>query len=327
MRLLAGLLALLLLSLPGTASADELRPGYLEMNEQRAGGWRIAWKLPLSQPPTGDIAAPQLPGNCRYTGEIRQGFVGGAIVGNAQAECDGTLAGGTITVPALSGPGDMLVRIAPLGQPVQVHRLTGTQPAAIITGPASIWQVLGSYFMIGVDHILTGWDHLLFVIALVLLLRRPRAVVLAATAFTLAHSLTLAGAALGFLSMPQRPVEALIALSIVFLAVEITRRPGTAPSLTVRFPWVIALLFGLLHGFGFAGALGAIGLPEGDIVPALLAFNIGVEAGQICVIVAVLAVLAGLRKMAQPALGPAIRLAAYAIGITGAYWLVDRIVI
>ena len=326
MRWLASLLALLLY-LPAAAQADELRPGYLELGEQRAGEWRLAWKLPLPQPPTNEIAPPELPKNCLYSGDLRQGFVGGAILGNAPVRCAGTLAGRTIGVPALSGPGDMLVRIAPLGQPIQVHRLTAAQPFAMITGPASTWQVLGSYFMIGVDHILTGWDHLLFVIALVLLLRRPRAVILAATAFTLAHSLTLAGAALGFLSMPQRPVEALIALSIVFLAVEITRKPGTAPSLALRFPWVIALLFGLLHGFGFAGALGAIGLPEGDIVPALLAFNIGVEVGQICVIIAVLAVLGALRKLAQPALQPAIRLAAYAIGITGAYWLVDRIII
>lgn len=326
MRMLA-CLAALLLYLPATAMADELRPGYLEMTEQRAGDWRMAWKLPLAQPPTGDMAAPELPKNCRYAGEVRQGFVGGSILGNAQVRCTANLAGSTIGMPALSGPGDMLVRIAPRGEPIQVHRLTETQPSAKITGRASTWQVLGSYFWIGVDHILTGWDHLLFVIALVLLLRRPRAVVMAATAFTLAHSLTLAGAALGFLSMAQRPVEALIALSIVFLAVEIMRKPGTAPSLTLRFPWVIALLFGLLHGFGFAGALSAIGLPEGDIVPALLAFNVGVEAGQLCVIIAVLTMLAGLRKLAQPALQPAVRFAAYAIGITGAYWLVDRIVI
>jgi hydrogenase/urease accessory protein HupE len=327
MRLLAGLLGLLLLYLPVAAHADELRPGYLEMTEQRAGDWRITWKLPLAQPPIGDIARPELPKNCRYAGEVRQGFVNRAILGNALVRCAGNLPGSTIGVPALSGPGDMLVRIAPLGQPIQVHRLTAVQPAATITGPASTWQVLGSYFMIGVDHILTGWDHLLFVIALVLLLRRPRAVVMAATAFTLAHSLTLAGAALGFLSMPQRPVEALIALSIVFLAVEILRKPGTAPSLTLRFPWVLALLFGLLHGFGFAGALGAIGLPEGEIVPALLAFNVGVEAGQICVIIAVLAVLAVARQLAEPAVQLGIRFAAYAIGITGAYWLVDRIAI
>jgi hydrogenase/urease accessory protein HupE len=327
MRLLAALLAIMLLYLPGAAKADELRPGYLEMSEHSAGDWRIAWKLPLAQPPTGEIAAPELPANCRFASEVRQGFVGGAILGNAQVQCTGNVAGGIIGVPALSGPGDMLVRIAPLGQPIQVHRLTAVQPAATITGPASTWQVLGSYFMIGVDHILTGWDHLLFVIALVLLLRRPRPVVMAATAFTLAHSLTLAGAALGFLSMPQRPVEALIALSIVFLAVEILRKPGAGPSLTLRFPWVIALLFGLLHGFGFAGALGAIGLPEGEIVPALLAFNVGVEAGQICVIIAVLAVLAVVRQLAEPAVQLGIRFAAYAIGITGAYWLVDRIAI
>ncbi len=326
MRLLVNLLVLILW-LPGAASADELRPGYLEMNEEHAGDWQMAWKLPLSQPPSGEIAPPALPENCRYVDEVRQGFVGGAIIGNALLRCAGILAGGTIGIPSLSGPGDTLVRIAPLDEPVQTHLLTAARPAATITGPANTSQVAGTYFVIGVEHILTGWDHLLFVIALVLLLRRPRAVVMAATAFTLAHSLTLAGAALGFLSMPQRTVEALIALSIVFLALEIVRKPGPEQSLTLRFPWVIAFLFGLLHGFGFAGALGAIGLPQGDIVPALLAFNVGVEVGQIGVIIAVLAVLAGLRKAAPPAVQPGIRLTAYAIGITGAYWLVDRVII
>ncbi len=326
MRALAALF-LMLLWMPGTASADELRPGYLEMSEQRAGDWRIAWKLPLAQPPTGTIPAPTLPRSCRYREEPQQGFVGGAIIGRGQVSCAGGVTGGTITVPALSGPGDMLVRLAPLDQPVQVHRLTAATPAATVTGPASTRQVLQTYFVIGVEHILAGWDHLLFVIALVLLLRTPRAVVVAATAFTLAHSVTLAAAALGFLSMPQKPVEALIALSIVFMAVEILRKSGTVPSLTLRFPWVIALLFGLLHGFGFAGALSAIGLPEGDIVPALLAFNIGVEAGQILVVFAVLGLLAAVRRLSQPALQTGIRLASYAIGITGAYWLLDRILV
>lgn len=326
MRLLAALF-LMLMWQPGTARADELRPGYLEMSEQRAGHWRIAWKLPLAQPPTGSIPAPLLPQSCRYRDDPRQGFVGGAIIGSGEVTCAGNVAGGTIAVPALSGPGDMLVRLAPLEQPVQIHRLTAAQPLATITGPASTWQVLQTYFVIGVEHILAGWDHLLFVIALVLLLRRPRAVVVAATAFTLAHSITLAAAALGFLSMPQRPVEALIALSIVFMAVEILRKSGSAPSLTLRFPWVIALLFGLLHGFGFAGALSAIGLPQGDIVPALLAFNMGVEAGQVMVIFVVLGTLAAIRRVSLPALQTGIRLTSYAIGITGAYWLLERILI
>ncbi|MDZ4308686.1 HupE/UreJ family protein [Allopontixanthobacter sp.] len=326
MKLLAALLAMLLW-LPGAARADELRPGYLEMSEQRDGDWRIVWKLPLAQPPAGAIPVPILPQSCRYREEPKQGFVGGAILGSGEAICTRSLAGGTIAVPVLAGPGDTLVRLAPLDQPVQVHRLTAAQPTATITGPASTWQVLQSYFVIGVEHILAGWDHLLFVIALVLLLRRPRAVVIAATAFTLAHSVTLAAAALGFVSMPQKPVEALIALSIVFMAAEILRKPGTTPSLTLRFPWVIALLFGLIHGFGFAGALSAIGLPPGDIVPALLAFNLGVEAGQILVVFAVLAALAAIRKLSQPVLQTGIRLASYGIGITGAYWLLDRILV
>ncbi len=312
--------------LPLAAAADELRPGYLELTEQSAGHWRVAWKLPLSAPPAGEIVPPGLPANCAYLPPVRQGFSGGAIVGNAAARCAGKIAGGIIAMPALTGPGDVLVRVQPLDEPVQMHRMTAREPMVEVTAQPSTRQVLQSYFVLGVEHIIAGWDHLLFVIALVLLVRSGRAVVAAATAFTLAHSLTLAGAALGFISMPQRPVEAMIALSILFLALEIVRRKDGPRSLTLRYPWVVAFLFGLLHGFGFAGALAQIGLPQGDIVPALFAFNVGVEAGQLSIILAVLALLELVRRTAMPALQPAIRLSAYAIGITGAYWLIDRII-
>jgi hypothetical protein len=173
-----------------------------------------------------------------------------------------------------------------------------------------------------------GWDHLLFVIALVLLVRRGWAVAKAVTAFTVAHSLTLAGVTLGLVGLPQAPVEALIALSIVFLAAELLRaRDGAhGPSVTLRYPWGIAFAFGLVHGFGFAGALKEIGLPEGEVPAALLAFNLGVEAGQLMVVVSVLAVLAIVTRLARPALAPMLRISAYAIGITASYWLIDRVV-
>ncbi len=336
MNWLVILLAAMLLW-PSSVRADELRPGYLEFTEMRRDGadgvWHSAWKLPLAAPPVEMPAPPQLPANCHFAGTVRQGTTGSALVGNATAICRGPVGGGTIAMPDLSGPGDMLVRIQTLDQPVQALRLTATSPSAQIAARPGTMQLWRSYFVLGVGHILTGWDHLLFVIALVLLLRRWRAVAVAATAFTVAHSLTLGGAALGFLAMPQRPVEALIALSIVFLAVEITRLPGAdyRPSLTARFPWVIAFLFGLVHGFGFAGALAQIGLPQGDIVAALLSFNLGVEAGQLLVIAAVLAALAALARnrfdlLGRPVIEPAVTLATYAIGITASYWLIGRVI-
>ncbi len=326
MKLLIAVLATMLLS-PSAAWADELRPGYLELTEQQAGQWHVGWKLPLAAPPVGAINPPQLPANCRFDPDVKSGVVGGAIVGSASAHCRGSMIGGKIAMPALSGQGDMLVRVQPLEQPMQTLRLTSAQPSAEILAAPAVTQVWRSYFRIGVEHILAGWDHLLFVIALVLLLRRWRPVVLAATAFTVAHSFTLAGAALGWLSLPQRPVEALIALSILFLSLEIMRKPDERTSLTVRYPWVIAFLFGLLHGFGFASALAAIGLPEGDIVPALLTFNLGVEAGQLCIIAAVLTAIFFIRTMSKHALVPMIRIATYAIGITASYWLFARIVV
>ena len=323
--LFAALLALL--ALPAApARADELRPGYLEMTETAPRQWRLAWKEPFTAPPLASPAPPSLPANCRYHGTIEQGVAGLAIVGAAEARCEGPVGGGEIGMPGLIGQSDMLVRVAQLGEPVQALRLTAAEPRATIAARPDRTQVLRSYFVIGVEHILLGWDHLLFVIALVLLLRRWRPVVLTATAFTVAHSITLAGASLGLLGMPQRPVEALIALSIVFLALEIVRLRAGRTSWTLRFPWAIAFAFGLLHGFGFAGALASIGLPEGEIAVALLAFNLGVEAGQLLVVAVTLALLAALERLARPAMTPALRLAAYGIGITGSYWLIDRVV-
>jgi len=161
------------------------------------------------------------------------------------------------------------------------------------------------------------------VIALVLLVRRGWAVARAVTAFTVAHSLTLIGTTLGLVGLPQAPVEALIALSIVFLAAELLR---DGPSVTVRYPWAIAFAFGLVHGFGFAGALREIGLPEGEVPAALVSFNLGVEAGQLAVVLTVLAALWLVAKLARQVLVPGVRLAAYAIGITASYWLIDRVI-
>ncbi|HNJ48378.1 MAG TPA: HupE/UreJ family protein, partial [Novosphingobium sp.] len=179
--------------------------------------------------------------------------------------------------------------------------------------------------VLGIEHILTGYDHLLFVIALVLLLGRPWEVVRAATAFTVAHSITLAGTTLGLFGLAQAPVEALIALSIVFLAVEIVKQEEGAPRLSERIPWVVAFLFGLLHGFGFAGALREIGLPETDAPMALLTFNVGVELGQLVIIGGVLALIALVRRFAPPAQRPATIAATYAIGITASFWFLQRL--
>ena len=308
-------------------SADELRPGTIAFVQLDDTRWSLDWRQPLSAPGPAPLIIPELPENCAIDGEVSQRSGPAALLGSANVRCSGPVAGQTIAMSGLIGRSDVLARVTLLDRPVQTFRLSAQNPRAIIAAKPSAAQVWRSYFIIGGEHILMGWDHLLFVIALVLLVARPWAVVKAATAFTVAHSLTLAATVLGFVGLPQRPVEAIIALSIVFLAVELARQLRTgAISLTQRIPWVVAFIFGLIHGFGFAGALREIGLPEGEVPAALISFNLGVEAGQLLVIAAVLLLRYLIEKFASDAEKPAMQLATYAIGIIGAYWLIDRLI-
>ncbi|MBA4163663.1 MAG: hypothetical protein C0510_03380 [Erythrobacter sp.] len=327
-RLLAALAMLLVLGWQGLlatpARADELRPVAIDFTETEAGRWSLDWKQPIASPGQTELAVPQLPANCRIIGEPERRPAAMALIGHAEVACTGEVAGGIVALPQLAGGNDALLRVAPLGRPVQSFRLTAQVPSATILARSGAWQVFLTYLLIGTEHILLGWDHLLFVIALVLLVRGGWPVIKAATAFTVAHSVTLVAATLGYAGLPQRPVEVLIALSIVFLAVELAR--GRRDTWTRRWPWVVAFAFGLLHGFGFAGALRDIGLPEGEVPAALLAFNLGVEAGQLLVIAAVLAARAIVTRLAPKAEVPALKLATYAIGITASYWLIDRLV-
>jgi hypothetical protein len=166
----------------------------------------------------------------------------------------------------------------------------------------------------------------LFVVALVLLLNGWMTIVKAVTAFTVAHSITLVGTTLGVFGLPQAPVEAVIALSIMFLAVEVIKKQPGEPRLSERAPWVVAFLFGLLHGFGFAGALKEIGLPEGDVPTALLTFNLGVEAGQLLIVLATLAVTHIIARWLPSLHRPVIAATTYAIGSIAAFWFVERII-
>ncbi|WP_379553946.1 HupE/UreJ family protein [Qipengyuania sp. DGS5-3] len=305
------------------AQADELRPASLSLTQNDGGSWTLAWKQPVTRPDEA-LVVPEIPANCRFAGDIARRLAVNALLGTVQLQCEGPVAGGTIGAPDLVISGDALVRIKPLDKPVQAYRLTAAEPVAAIVSEPSTWQVWRSYFGLGVEHILEGWDHLLFVIALVLLVSGSWAVVKAATAFTIAHSITLAAVTFGYAGLPSRPVEALIALSIVFLAVEVAR--GTPDTLTRRLPWLVAFAFGLFHGFGFAGALREIGLPQGEVPAALISFNLGVEAGQLLVIAMVIAIRALIQRFAAATEPAAIKLAAYAIGITGSYWLIERLV-
>lgn len=321
LRLLA-LLALLLVTVP--AHADELRPGYIEFSQRDADDWRLIWKAPMRGGVT-PATQPILPKGCAIVGQPQRSVAALSVITKANVRCTAPVADKRIGLSNFSASQtDVLVRVAALGRPVQALRLTPDAPTAIIKAKPDRCQVAQNYFVIGIEHILFGFDHLLFVVALVLLLSGVWTIAKAVTAFTLAHSITLIGTTLGFLGLPQRPVESVIALSILFLAVEIVKKRPDQLRLSERIPWVVAFGFGLLHGFGFAGALSEIGLPESDVPTALLTFNLGVEAGQLSIVVATAAALALLRRYMAAWLPHAVRIASYAIGTTAAYWFIER---
>lgn len=320
-----GVTLLLLFALVAPAQADELRPGYLELTQVSASAWRLVWKAPI-RGGLATQAAPQLPRDCISSRQSRE-IVASALVVVSQVRCAKPLTGRVITLTGLDRTfTDTLVRIAPLGKPVQAARLTPDSVAVEVHADPDRLEVARTYFLLGIEHILFGFDHLLFVLSLVLLLRLGWTIAKAVTAFTIAHSITLIGSTLGFLGLPQAPVETVIALSIMFLAVEIIKTEAGAPRLSERSPWIVAFIFGLLHGFGFAGALSEIGLPQGEVPAALLTFNLGVEAGQLVIVAGGLLALAAIRYMSANLLRPATVSAAYAIGITASYWFIDRLV-
>ena len=323
MRWLLALLLAFLAAAP--AAADELRPGYLELTQRDAQHWKLVWKAPV----LGGLATharPLIPPQCKQS-QPQARLEGAAVVAESMLTCSKDLAGSEVGLAGMDAAfTDALVRVAPLGRPVQAARLTPGHATFTVAAVPDRWDVARSYFVLGVEHILTGYDHLLFVVALVLLLGKPGVVVRAATAFTVAHSLTLIGTTLGVIGLAQAPVEALIALSIVFLAVEVVKQHPAAPRLSERIPWVVAFGFGLIHGFGFAGALREIGLPEGDVPTALLTFNLGVEAGQLIIIAVTLGVVAAVRRFAPRAQRPVRLAASYAIGITASFWFLQRLV-
>jgi len=203
-------------------------------------------------------------------------------------------------------------------------RLTPSEPSAVIPASQSAWAVLFTYVRHGVEHIAFGFDHLLFVTALMLIVRDWRKLVKTITAFTVAHSITLTCATLHWVTLPSAPVEAMIAISIVMVAAEVVRKERGQVSLAITSPWIVAFTFGLLHGFGFAGALVALGLPQGDIPLALLAFNIGVELGQLAFIALLLTAVYAIRRFVKIP-REAIVASAYGIGIVAAFWSVQRL--
>jgi len=321
-------LALALLG-AGVAGAHEVRPGYLEIQQTAAETYDVLWKVPGKGELRLGIYA-RMPENCEALRPPSTRTVGGAYLDRWTVVCPGGLTGETITIDGLASTlTDVLVRLERLDGTTQVELLAPKAPSFVVEAAQGWLGIAGTYLRLGVEHILKGIDHLLFVLALLILVEGRRRLIGTVTAFTVAHSLTLAAATLGFVHVPQQPVEAVIALSIVFVAGEIAhgyQSQGGRPGLAQRWPWIVAFIFGLLHGFGFAGALTEIGLPEQAIPLALLFFNVGVEVGQLLFIAAMLLLLALGKRASIPQPAWAWRVPAYGIGALAMFWTIERVV-
>ena len=312
---------------PRASGAHEVRPGYLALTEVAAGRFEVLFKVPMRGTARLRMAAV-LPANCRQLAPTASYPARGAVLERWTVECDGTIVGREVRIAGLEGTlTDVLVRIERLDGNSYSIRLRPRSPYFVIPEAPSTWDVARTYLTLGVEHILGGVDHLLFVLALLLIVGgRWGTLLKTITAFTVAHSLTLAAATLGWVSVPGAPVEAVIALSIVFLAAELAHAQMGRPGLTQQFPWIVAFSFGLLHGLGFAGALAEVGLPQNQIPLALFQFNVGVELGQLSFVGAVLGTAALWQRTRIQVPDWAWRVPAYGIGAVAAFWMIQRTV-
>src|SRR5450432_3560539 len=309
------------------AAAHESRPAYMQVTEVAPQRYEILWRTPVLAEMRSSVVL-RFPENTRNVAEPVIRELSDSLIERRIIEASGSLTGTRIDIVGLQATiTDVLVRVQMLDGTYSTTLVRPSKPWIEIATSRSSLEVAAAYLMHGIEHILFGYDHLLFVLALILIVRSTRVLLVTVTAFTLAHSITLSLATLGVVHVPGSPVEATIALSILLLACEIIRSDRGQQSLTAQWPWLVAFSFGLLHGFGFASALMDIGLPQGDIPLALFAFNVGVETGQLIFIAAVLGALWCAKGMGFPAfVGRYARpIATYAIGIMAGYWFIERL--
>ena len=307
-------------------NADEVRPNYLQIQEQSTNYFAVLFKVPAKGDKKLSLQV-KLPPSCNNSSKHYASFIDGSYMESYSVQCSKALAGERITIEGLEKTKtDLLLRLEFLDKTSQSQLLRADKNSYVVLATASAMQVVKTYTWLGITHILLGFDHLMFVFALLLLVHSLRKLLWTITAFTLAHSITLAGSSLGYFYLPQKPVEAMIALSILFLAVEIMHEKEGKTGITSRYPWLIAFSFGLLHGFGFAGALAEIGLPQNALNLALVFFNVGVEIGQLLFIATVL-ILGHLLLSLH--LGTVLEklktVVVYMIGALSTFWLIERI--
>lgn len=313
-----------------TVSAHESRPAYMEINETAAGRYDVLWRTPVLSGMRLPIAL-KFPDSVHTVVEPVESELNDSLIERRVIDAGaGGLVGQRIEFIGLQASiTDVLVRVSRLDGTVSTTLVQPAHPWVDITATPGAFSVASAFLVHGIEHILGGFDHLMFVFGLLLLVRNGWMLVKTITAFTVAHSITLALAALGAVHLPGPPVEATIALSILLLAVEIARKNRGEPSFAARWPWIVAFCFGLLHGFGFAGALAEIGLPQRDLPLALFTFNVGVEIGQLFFVGLVLSIRAVLLycRLPRPALLYAQPLASYGLGTLAAFWFFERVAV
>jgi hydrogenase/urease accessory protein HupE len=309
---------------PESIEAHETRPGFLELRQTETDTFSFLWKKPSG----GEIEiyiAPIIPPTCQLTTAGDQALTPGAQIVRGWLRCAGGINGQVLAIDGLETTiTDVLVRIHHADGRLESHLLKPMHPSVTLGAQTTAAQRALSYLRLGVEHILLGVDHLLFVLGLLLIVDGRWTLVKTITSFTLAHSITLAIATLGYASAPLPPLNAAIALSILFLGPEIVRRWRGQTSFTIRHPWVVAFAFGLLHGFGFASGLTTMGLPQAEIPLALLLFNVGVEMGQVGFIALVVLLERAFRTLEIRWPRAVAALPAYAVGSLGAYWTIQR---
>ena len=308
--------------------AHESRPAYLEIKETAPGRYDVLWRTPL-------LAGMRLPVVLKFPDDVRHVTepvvreLPDSLVERRLIDAGGSgLAGKRIEFVGLQATiADVLVRVQMRDGRESTTLVRPAQAWVEIAASRGLLAVAGAYFKLGIEHILFGVDHLLFILGLLFIVNDRWMLVKTISSFTVAHSLTLAIATLGYARAPEPPLTAAIALSILFLGPEMVRSRRGETSLTIRHPWVVAFAFGLLHGFGFASGLTTMGLPRAEIPLALLLFNLGVEAGQLLFVIVVLLLERSFRVLEVRLPRPIEALPAYAVGSLGAFWTIQRVVI
>lgn len=304
--------------------AHESRPAFLQLKQTAPDAFDVLWKVPAMGENLRLGLYVRLPESVEWVSEPRSVFRDAAYTERWSIKEPQALVGSTIHIDGLRNTlTDVLVRVERLDGTTQVARLAPESPSLLVEAAPSGWQVARTYFGLGMEHILLGFDHLLFVLGLLLIVDRRWMLVKTITAFTVAHSLTLALSVLAVVHVPEAPLNMAIALSILFLGPEIVRKWRGQTSFTIRHPWLVAFVFGLLHGVGFASGLSVTGLPQSEIPSALLFFNVGVEAGQLVFVLIAVAVAKSVRTLELDRPRWITRVPAYVVGTLGAFWTIQ----